>query len=114
MDVAETLKSGVPCTSCRYCMDSCPQGIDIPLMLATYNDLQFQSSFTISMQMDAVPEGQRAADCIDCRSCSKMCPQGIDIPQALSELAEALDAMPKWADLCKQREEAAARARNEA
>lgn len=114
MDVAETLKSGVPCTSCRYCMDSCSQGIDIPLMLATYNDLQFQSSFTISMQMDAVPEGQRAADCIDCRSCSKMCPQGIDIPQALSELAEALDAMPKWADLCKQREEAAARARNEA
>lgn len=113
MDVAESLKGGVPCTVCRYCVDSCPQGIDIPMLLATYNDLQFQSSFTISMQMDAVPEGHRAADCIDCRSCNRMCPQGIDIPQALSELAEALDAMPKWADLCKQRELAAAKAREE-
>lgn len=114
MDVAETLKGGVPCTACRYCVDGCPQGIDIPTMLATYNDLQFQSSFTISMQMDAVPEGRRAADCIDCRACSRICPQDIDIPEALSELAGALEAMPKWVDLCRQREEAAAKARADA
>ena len=111
MDVAESLKGGVPCTACRYCVASCPQQIDIPTMLATYNDLQFQTSFTISMQMDAVPEGHRPADCIDCRACNRMCPQGIDIPTALSELAEALDAMPKWADLCKERALAAEKAR---
>ena len=107
MDVAESLKGGVPCTACRYCIDSCPQGIDIPMLLATFNDMKFDSSFTISMQMDAVPEGHRAKDCIACGACVKMCPQGIDIPGVLKELADALEKMPSWADLCRQREEAA-------
>lgn len=111
MDVAETLKGGVPCTACRYCISGCPQHIDIPVMLATYNDLQFASSFTISMQMDAVPDGQRAADCIDCRACNRICPQHIDIPEVLSDLAGALEKMPSWAELCRQREEAAAKSR---
>ncbi|WP_165062533.1 aldo/keto reductase [Adlercreutzia sp. ZJ154] len=110
-DVAETLKGGVPCTACRYCTASCPQQIDIPVMLATYNDLQFASNFTISMQMDAVPEGQRARDCIDCRACSRICPQLINIPEVLSELAGALETMPSWAEMCRQREEAAKKAR---
>ena len=111
MDVAETLKGGVPCTACRYCVDSCPQSIDIPMMMSTYNDLQFDTSFTISMQMDAVPAGQRAQDCIACGACAHMCPQGIDIPGVLAKLASTLEKMPKWADLCKERAEAAAKLR---
>lgn len=109
MDVAESLKGGVPCTACRYCVDSCPQEIDIPMMMNAYSDLQFDTSFTVSMQMDAVPEGQRAQDCIQCESCVQMCPQGIDIPTVLEDLAATLDKMPKWADLCREREEAAAK-----
>ena len=109
MDVAESLKGGVPCTACCYCVDSCPQEIDIPMMMNAYNDLQFDTSFTVSMQMDAVPEGQRAQDCIQCESCVQMCPQGIDIPTVLEDLAATLDKMPKWADLCREREEAAAK-----
>lgn len=111
LEMAETLKGGVPCTTCRYCTEACPQGIDIPLMMDTYNDLQFQTSFTVSMQMDAVPVGRRAADCIDCRTCSRLCPQDIKIPTVLSELAGALEKMPKWADLCREREKAAAASR---
>ena len=83
--------------------------IDIPMMLNAYNDLQFDTSFTVSMQMDAVPAGQRAQDCIQCEMCVQMCPQGIDIPVVLEELAGTLDKMPKWADLCRERAEAAAK-----
>ena len=111
MDVAEQLKGGVPCTACRYCVDSCPQSIDIPLMMATFNDMQFDTSFTVSMQMDAVPAGQRAEDCIGCGACARMCPQGIDIPGTMVKLAETLEKMPKWADLCRERAEAAAKLR---
>lgn len=109
MDVAESLKGGVPCTACRYCTDSCPQQINIPMLLSTYNDMQFDTSFTISMQMDAVPVGQRAQDCIQCGACMRMCPQGINIPDALEKLARSLEKMPKWADLCRERAEAAAK-----
>lgn len=111
--VAETLKSGVPCTGCRYCVDSCPAQIDIPLMMETYNDLQFDTNFTVGMQMEAVPVGHRAADCLSCGACARMCPQSIDIPSVLSQLNATLATMPKWADLCKERAEAAARAKAE-
>lgn len=109
MEVAESLKDGVPCTACRYCISSCPQHIDIPMLLATYNDMQFDSNFTIAMQMDAVPAGQRAQDCIRCGACTQMCPQNIDIPRTLADLSAMLEKMPKWADLCRERAEAAAR-----
>lgn len=111
-EMAESLKSGVPCTACRYCIDSCPQKIDISMMLSTFNDMQFDASFTVSMQMDAVPQGQRAADCIACGACTRMCPQGIDIPDTLAKLAATLEKMPKWEDLCRERAKAAAKIRD--
>ena len=28
----------LPCTACRYCVSHCPQGLDIPTLLAFYNE----------------------------------------------------------------------------
>ena len=39
-----------------------------------------------------------------------MCPQKIDIPGVMTELNETLSKIPKWVDICKQREEAAKKA----
>ena len=82
-------------------------GLDIPMLIHSLNDLKFANSMTVPMQMDALPEEKRPAACIGCGACAAVCPQKIDIPAAMAELAERLAAMPSWAELCRQREEAA-------
>ena len=111
LDIAETMKTGVPCTACRYCCKGCPMGLDIPMLLAGYNDLKFASALTVKMQMDGTAKEKWPDKCIGCGACSAVCPQHIDIPATLKEFDEMLRTGPTWADLCKQREEIAERMR---
>lgn len=111
LDLAETMKKGVPCTACRYCCDGCPMELDIPMLLAGYNDLKYASAFTVSMQMDGTPKEKWPDNCIGCGACAAVCPQHIEIPDVLAEFAEMLRTGPSWADLCREREEAAERLR---
>ena len=110
-EIARDIAGGVPCTACRYCCDGCPMGLDIPGLLAVYNDLKFQSSFTVSMRLEGLPEEKLPAACIGCGACAAVCPQNIDIPGALKDLCAELDKLPKWTELCRQREEEARRLR---
>ncbi len=111
LDIAETMKSGVPCTACRYCCDGCPMDLDIPMLLAGYNDLKFASALTVKMQMDGTPAEKWPDRCIGCGACASVCPQHIDIPEALKEFSQMLKTGPTWADLCRQREEEAEKMR---
>ena len=104
--LAEGMKNSVPCTGCRYCCDGCPQGLNIPALLAHYNDLRFAESINIVMAIESLAEGKAPADCIGCGKCARVCPQGIDIPGAMRDFAERLKAQPSWAELCRQRDEA--------
>ena len=113
MEIAESLKQGVPCTACRYCCEGCPMELDIPMLLAGYNDMKFQSSLTVAMQMDGTPKEKWPLSCIGCGACAAVCPQQIDIPEVMKEFADMLDKAPSWAELCRQREEAAERLRKE-
>ena len=106
-DIAEGLKNALPCTRCRYCCDGCPMGLDIPMLIHAYNDMRFAGSMTVAMQFDALPEDKLPSACVGCGACTAICPQGIDIPAAMSDLADQLSQMPNWAELCRQREEAA-------
>ena len=106
-EIAEGMKDALPCTRCRYCCDGCPMGLDIPMLIHAYNDVKFARSMTVAMQFDALPEDKRPSACIACGACAAVCPQNIDIPGALAELSETLAGMPSWAELCRQREEAA-------
>ncbi len=111
LSLAETMKNGVPCTACRYCCEGCPMGLDIPMLLAGYNDLKFSSAMTVKMQMDGTPADKWPDRCVGCGACSAVCPQHINIPETLKEFAEMLRTGPTWAQLCKEREEAAEKMR---
>ena len=101
------MKNALPCTRCRYCCDGCPMGLDIPMLIHAYNDVKFASSMTVAMQFDALPEDKKPSVCIGCGACAAICPQNIDIPAVMAELADTVGKMPSWAEICRQREEAA-------
>lgn len=105
--IADEMLNSVPCTGCRYCVDGCPMGLDIPLLIATLNELRISKSMNASMKVEFLPEDKKPTACIGCGACTGICPQSIDVPEALAELSEKVAAMPKWADVSREREEIA-------
>ena len=88
----------LPCTVCRYCTTYCPMQIDIPKMVAVYNECVYNGSgFAAKRVLDHEPAGHRPEDCIGCGACQQACPQMIEIPKMMQEL----DAIYK-AELAKQ------------
>ncbi len=110
LEIAEGMKHSVPCTACRYCTPQCPMGLDIPVMLSAYNDLRFAATTNSAMRIEFLPPEKKPDACIGCGACAAICPQKIDIPGALKGLAETMKTIPSWAQICKEREEAAKKA----
>ncbi len=85
--------NALPCTACHYCTSHCPQGLDIPALLALYNEHRVTGGgFIAPMALRAYPEDKRPGACIGCRSCEAVCPQQIKISEALADFAKMLTA----------------------
>lgn len=81
----------LPCTACHYCTSHCPQGLDIPGLLALYNEHCFtQGGFIAPMALRAIPAEKQPSACIGCRSCEAVCPQGIKISEAMADFTAKL------------------------
>ncbi len=89
LDVAEIIKTSVsvPCTACKYCVDGCPIGINIPEYFGLYNNLakeenrNFEEMKAEYKKLSA--KSGRAIDCIGCGRCEEHCPQHIEIIDSL-------------------------------
>ena len=104
-EIAKRISSVVPCTKCRYCTEGCPKGLDIPMLISTYNDLSIIRSVNSIMGLDALDKEKLPNACIKCGSCKQICPQGIDVPTVLNKLVDMINEMPSWSQICKERQE---------
>ena len=87
----EAHQGTVPCTACRYCMENCPQELEIPRILELYNEHVYSDGgFLGVMGVEAIEEGKKPSDCIGCGACAAVCPQQIDIPDVMSKFTELL------------------------
>ena len=86
--VLETMAEFVPCTACRYCMEECPQNLDIPMLLTMYNEAKFEVAWFLNAALNALKDSEKPSACIACGKCNPLCPQNIDIPQTLKKLDE--------------------------
>jgi len=89
--VVDNMASFVPCTSCRYCCDSCPQDLDIPMLIATYNEAANEFGWYVNDVMDTLSDNEKPSACIKCAACNPKCPQDIDIPDVLSKFDKLLN-----------------------
>ena len=90
-DVTGKNSGTVPCTACRYCTTHCPQELDIPRLLALYNEHAYsEGGFIAPMALAAIEQDKLPSACIGCGACAKVCPQQIDIPGTMKKFTELL------------------------
>lgn len=75
------------CTGCAYC-DSCPQDIDIPKFMDSYNSKILGQDMGGRLKGHWGLSSSKAAECIECGQCEELCTQHIPIIDRLAEIAQ--------------------------
>lgn len=71
-----TNPKALACAACRYCTSHCPQGLDIPHLLALYNEHRFTGGgFIAPMALSAIPQDRQPGACIGCRGATEEFPR---------------------------------------
>jgi len=89
--IVDNMASFVPCTSCRYCCGACPQKLDIPVLLALYNEASHALSWYVEDVLGTLSDAEKPQACTTCGACNPLCPQDIDIPDTLTKFCDILN-----------------------
>lgn len=79
----------IPCTNCRYCLETCAEGIAIPVYLESLNIMtMYEDMHRAQENVIWNAGGVAASECIECGACEAVCPQHINITQRMKRAAE--------------------------
>ena len=82
----------IPCTGCKYCVESCYGQINIPQVFARMNDVLEGKEGAV----EAYKALDRAADrCVGCDMCSHVCPQGLNIRMLMGQIQDHFGSRKK-------------------
>ena len=98
-EVSDIINSNitVDCTKCRYCVDTCPEGIDVAKIFDLYNKHKilgredWSQAGNAYLNYSKLPDVGIASDCIECETCIEECPQQINIPEVLKDVAKTFE-----------------------
>lgn len=84
----------VECSHCRYCMQLCPQQINIPWVFSDMNQLAVYGNKMVSTRNYNLHTqyGGKASDCVECEACVQVCPQKLQIPSLLAKAQELFES----------------------
>jgi len=84
----------VPCTSCGYCLEACPNSIAIPDIFMLFNEYNLsRDDAAFNKSYKDIPENKNAGLCVECGECIEHCPQKIDIPKKLKHIHKVPDSI---------------------
>lgn len=87
----------VECTKCKYCLEACPEEINIPKLFDLYNNEKIQNLGNWTAVGNAyvnyskLPGVGLASDCTECEACIEECPQHINIPEVMKDVAKTFE-----------------------
>ena len=83
----------IPCTKCRYCVEGCPQKINIPALFQAYNNVVQFGDNEVSRRSykNAVAERGLASSCVSCGMCEEQCPQHLEIRELLKDVTKMFE-----------------------
>ena len=85
------------CTTCGYCLEHCPEKIQIPLYVSMWDRVRMKQPDDVRRvykiycaQEDRWLKGKRASDCTQCGECEEFCTQKLPIRDYMKKIAEFL------------------------
>lgn len=82
----------VPCTGCRYCVDGCPQKINIPRYFELLNETKRYGVNAFKWHYsEEKKKGGKPEDCLKCKKCEGHCPQHLTIVELLLKVRETFE-----------------------
>ncbi len=76
----------IACTACNYCIDGCPQNIEIPKTFTFVNAIRRTPNDNLTkVFFKAIPTENSATACIECMACEAVCPQHLPIVELLKK-----------------------------